>query len=361
LPYIRRDGERNPAAVEHTDDAPFSVLGPAVETLGLAYWFTGDDRYAQQAAQLVRAWFLAPATRMNPNFQHAQAIPGLSNGRGVGIIEARRLIQVNEGLALIDGSTAWTEKDRAEFHAWLTTFYEWLALSPNGREEQAAGNNHGTWYDAQAAHLALVLGRTADAKRILTEGLTNRLARQIEPDGAQPYEMARTRSFNYACFNLEALFACARLAEHVDVDWWSFETPDGRSLRAALTWLAPYLDAGRPWPKDDVQTGDRGQLLPLLATFLQHSESAELRNLYSRHVTALASPACPAKPGEKGGLLLPHRVGSPPGASEVDVPLNDADDYFLEALLRYRNLERRGNALAETHPDPHGPPAGSAR
>ena len=283
LPYIRRDGQRNPASLENTDDAAFSLLGPAIETLGLAYWFTGDERYAKKAALLARVWFLDPATRMNPNFQYAQAIPGITDGRGIGIIEARRLINVNEGLALIAGSPAWTEADRAAFRTWLTAFYEWLTTSANGRDEQAAENNHGTWYDAQVAHLALVLGRTPDAKRILTEGLALRLARQIEPDGSQPHELSRTKSLNYSIYNLEGLFACARLAEHVGVDWWSFATSDGRSLRAALAFLAPYLDASKPWPRTDIHPGDRDQILPLLAQYLRHGNSPELLDIYSRH------------------------------------------------------------------------------
>ena len=303
LPYIRRDGERNPASLENTDDAAFSLLGPAIETLGLAYWFTGDERYARKAALLVRVWFLDPATRMNPNFQHAQAIPGITDGRGIGIIEARRLINVNEGLALIAGSPAWTDADRAAFNTWLTAFYEWLITSANGRDEQAAENNHGTWYDAQVAHLALVLGRTADAKRILTEGLTNRLARQIEPDGSQPLELARTKSLNYSIYNFEALFACARLAEHVGVDWWSFATSDGRSLRAALAYLAPYLDPAKPWPRKDIHPGDREQMLPLLAQYLRHGRFAGVAR-------PLLPARCPFSCRARWRLLLLRRPGS---------------------------------------------------
>jgi hypothetical protein len=290
LPYIRRDGERNPASLENTDDAAFSILGPAVETLGLAYWFSGDERHARQAATLVRVWFLDAATRMNPNFQHAQAIPGISDGRGTGLIEARRLIDVNEGLALLAGSSAWTEADRAAFEDWLTAFYGWLTSSRNGRDERVAENNHGSWYDAQVAHLALVLGRTADAKAVLSEGRTLRLARQVEPDGSQPRELARTKSLGYSIFNLEALFACARLAEHVGGDWWSFATADGRSLRAALAYLAPYVDPSRAWPRNDLHPGDRTRLIPLLAQFLGRQDAADLRALYARS-TATANPA----------------------------------------------------------------------
>jgi len=42
--------------------------------------------------------------------------------------------------------------------------------------------------------------------------------------------------------------------------------------------------------------------------------------------------------GENGNFILKHSVGSIPGNSEVDVPLTYADYYFIEALMRYRDL-----------------------
>jgi hypothetical protein len=136
-----------------------------------------------------------------------------------------------------------------------------------------------------------VLGRTADAKKVLSEGLTVRLARQVEPDGSQPRELARTKSLGYSIYNLEALFACARLAEHVGVDWWSFATSDGRSLRAALAYLAPYVDPARAWPRNDVHAADRRQLVPLLARYLQQQDAADLRALYARSAAGVDSDA----------------------------------------------------------------------
>ena len=41
-----------------------------------------------------------------------------------------------------------------------------------------------------------------------------------------------------------------------------------------------------------------------------------------------------ARPGEDKGFILLHSTGSRPSNSEVDVPLNYADYYYLEALLR---------------------------
>lgn len=55
---------------------------------------------------------------------------------------------------------------------------------------------------------------------------------------------------------------------------------------------------------------------------------------------SLASPAYRANVGENGNFLLKHSVGSIPHGSEIDVPLNYADYYFLEALKRKRDLEK---------------------
>ena len=59
LPYIRRDGHFNP---ERDSDAfDVSDLGDMsqdVQALSLAYYFTGEKRYALKAGELLRVWFL---------------------------------------------------------------------------------------------------------------------------------------------------------------------------------------------------------------------------------------------------------------------------------------------------------------
>jgi len=54
----------------------------------------------------------------------------------------------------------------------------------------------------------------------------------------------------------------------------------------------------------------------------------------------LGSPAYRAEVGTNGNFILMHSVGSIPHGAEIDVPLNYADYYFLEGIMRKRDLEK---------------------
>lgn len=282
LPYIRKDGQRNPEVDRGTDRPALGRMLGAVNTLALAYYFTNEPRYAEHAALLVRTWFLDPATRMNPHLDFGQYIPGINTGRGIGLIETAHLGQLCDDLALLDGCPTWTSDDARGFHDWLTAYFTWLTTSKNGRDEAAAENNHGTWYDAQAASIALTLGKTDAARAILSTGLKKRLEFEIEPDGSQPRELARTKSLSYSTMNLAAMFTNARLAGDIGLDWWQHASADGRSLHAALNYLAPYADPKKSWPKKDLIEGDRASIVALVAEGTQHWNDPVLANLLSR-------------------------------------------------------------------------------
>jgi hypothetical protein len=248
LPYVRRDGRHNRDLVRQGDRDNFGDVKQAAETLALAYYFTGKERYAEHAAALLRAWFLDPATRMNPNLDHGQAVPGGAAGRPEGVLEFRDMPQFVDALGLLEDSAAWTEADRQTMRAWLGRYYDWLTTSAVGRGEEQAQNNHGTWYDVQATALAVYLGKADDARRIAERFSERRIAAQVKPDGRQPRELTRANSWGYSVFNVTAMMTMADLARCVGVDLWKFHTADGRSIRAALNYLTPYLDGKREWP-----------------------------------------------------------------------------------------------------------------
>jgi hypothetical protein len=246
LPYVRRDGEVNPERYEY-DSVGLKKTIAAVDELVLAWYFTNEARYARRAALLLRTWFLDPATKMNPHLQYGQAIPGRTEGRGIGIIDTAQLIYLVDAVGLLRSSEAWPESDHHQLQAWFRAYLTWLRTSPHGKAEANTKNNHAVWYDAQVASFALFVVDEATARRVLESVGPRRIATQIEPDGRMPLELARTKSFNYTHMNLRGFLHLARLGEHVGVDLWRYQTADGRSIEAALDWLIPFLDGQEAW------------------------------------------------------------------------------------------------------------------
>ena len=244
LPYLRKDGQRNPESHDEHSDAPrMGRVGGSALPLALARYFTGKADYAEHAAKLLRVWYLDPATRMNPNFNFAQAVPGVNTGRGTGMIESRSSIPAMDAVGLLAGSPSWTKANADGMKTWMRAFLEWAQTSDNGKSEAAARNNHGSFYDEQIVSLALFLGRDDLAKQTLEAVKTKRIAVQIQPDGSQPLELDRADSFGYSRFNIEALAHLATLGAHAGVDLWHYETKDGAGLRQAIDFLLPLRRA----------------------------------------------------------------------------------------------------------------------
>ncbi len=247
LPYIRKDGEHNPEATAMEDHNSIAKLSTAVHALALGYFITGDEAYAKRASLLLHVWFLDPATRMNPNLKYAQAIRGVNDGRGTGIIDARGFPEIVDALAMLSGSSAWTAADDAAMHTWFTDYFAWLTTSENGRHEESEKNNHGNWFDVQATAVASYLGNTRYVHDVAEAAKTKRIESQIEPDGAQPLEEARTTSFHYSCFSLEALMELALIAQNVGVDLWDYKSSRGGSIRGALDYLTAFALKQKEW------------------------------------------------------------------------------------------------------------------
>lgn len=239
LPYIRRDGQRNPqVAGEALDADRMQAFGRDVFDLALAHHFGASERHADKAAAALRHWFLAPATRMRPHLRYGQGIPGITEGRAEGLIDTRNLWMVIDAALLLESHGALGREDMDGLRAWFAEFARWMRTSPVAREEDAAENNHGMFYDAQLVGYLLFAGEAAAARERLAGVAARRFARQIEPDGRMPRELARTRPFHYCAFNLEAATRLARQGASLGVDLWG-----ERRLQQALAWLqAAALD-----------------------------------------------------------------------------------------------------------------------
>jgi hypothetical protein len=263
LPYIRRDGETNPESKKDLDQPRVAQMGGNVQTLALAYYLSGDEKYAARAAQQLRTWFLDPATRMNPHLRFAQLVRGNPAERGSGIIDTRWFVETADAVGLLGGSQSWTAADQQGMQEWMRQYATWLWTSKNGQTEHKARNNHGSWYAAQVATLSMFAGDTAVAHQLVLEAKP-RIGWQITPAGEQPIEMERTKSLHYSGFNIEALSRLANVGHHFGVDLWAYQAPEGGSLRKAVDHIAPYVVDPKAWPGQEIGETSLDEMLLIL-------------------------------------------------------------------------------------------------
>ncbi len=253
-PYINKDGQLNPECESDSyDRVAYFRMSDTVKYCTIAWRLTGEAKYAEKASSTMRAWFITSETRMNPNLNHAQYVPGANTGSRTGIIRGMTILELVDCVKIFESSSSWTAEDKAAWSSWLSNFAKWLQESEFGIAESKALNNHGTWYDVQVATFALEGGNTDLAKRIVSEAGEKRIAKQILPDGKQPLELMRTKSWDYSVMNLDAMVRLAMLGERLDVDLWNFTPPNGGGIRVAVDYLLPYATGEKEWAAKQIK------------------------------------------------------------------------------------------------------------
>src|SRR5580704_6850766 len=160
-PYIRKDGQRNPGRfMGNRDD--LGKMTESVLALGMGAYLLGKAGCADHANQVLSVWFVDPKTRMNPDLEHGQMVRGVNTGRGTGIIDTVSLIYAAQGVALLEaagGGAAGLDAAVAQgVRRWYAEYLKWLNTSKDGLDEKSSGNNHATWWTAQAATYAAFTG-----------------------------------------------------------------------------------------------------------------------------------------------------------------------------------------------------------
>jgi hypothetical protein len=266
LPYIRRDGRVNSESYSDTYDKKSIIsLYRSAGLLSLAYYYTENRSYIEYAAVLLRAWFLDENTRMNPHLKFAQICPGSNGINGSGIIETVGLIDLLDCVTLAHQAGAFSDEEMKGFKQWLAEYLQWLFESPQGRKEAQAVNNHGVWYDVQTDVYAVFIGDTDLAARILEQRTKRRMGTQIKSGGGLPQELARTRSFHYTLYVLNALIRAARIGEKVGVDIWHYQSEEHKGIYNALGFVVPYINGTKKWPYPQIKREDEKAFAPLLS------------------------------------------------------------------------------------------------
>lgn len=264
LPYIRKDGERNPEVYEYPERENANRFGDAAYCLGVLYYITGKEVYAKACAVHLKTWFTDPKLGMNPNMTYAQSVPGMKNMRGSGFIDSRRFSRALGVARLIEGSKSWTLSDKKKLDDWATAFCYWMENSTQGQRESHAANNHGLWYEAIHLMVLAYLDRTDRIREVAEQSILPKMGTQIADDGSLPQELKRTLSLHYSTFALEALMEANQITSQIGINLWSTPAPNGKVASQAVDYLYPYYLNPESWKFKQIKPFDQSRAAILL-------------------------------------------------------------------------------------------------
>lgn len=246
LPYVQRDGETNP----HNFNAHRQILRKMrtdVVYLTSGWSLTGNTSYATHGVMLLEEFFLNRETRMNPHLEYAQALPGICEGRGIGIIDTLHLVDVVFAIQKLYETGVMKADTYAGLKEWFASYLDWMMTSPKGIEEMNADNNHGVCFFVQAAAFALFTDN-----KVLTDFCRKRykevLLLQMAKDGSFPRELARTKPYNYSIFVMDNMVSLCQLLSTPEEDLWSYTLPGGQSIQKGLDFIVGYILHKDTWP-----------------------------------------------------------------------------------------------------------------
>ena len=246
-PYVRRDGQTNPENfVAHRQAMiRFSSI---VGNLTSAYLLTKDNRYVENVMEHVRAWFVNEQTFMRPKLQYAQAIKGITTGRGIGIIDTVHLMEVAQSLYRLEIAGVLSKKDIEDTKKWFSDYLKWMSNHPYGKDEMNADNNHGTCWVMQAAVFVRYVG-DGDMMNFCRNRFKNiLLPNQMSENGSFPRELARTKPYGYSLFNLDAMATiCQTLSSEAD-NLWSYTIDGVKNINKGIDFIYPYIVNKDNWP-----------------------------------------------------------------------------------------------------------------
>jgi hypothetical protein len=245
-PYINRDGQSNP---DNFNDHRKAMIRLSIQmpALTAAWMLTRQKSAARKAGDHLRAWFVTPETRMNPNLRFAQGVYGVSTGRNYGIIDTLHLVEVARAASFLDHD-AMSSADLDAVKNWFREYLAWLKTSDMGKQERDTSNNHATCWALQASEFARLIGDENTRAEVHAWFTDKLLPNQLGQNGSFPRELTRTKPYSYSIFNFDVMAGLAQSLKGSGVDLTTYSLPDGRGLCKAAEFLYPFLKDKSKWP-----------------------------------------------------------------------------------------------------------------
>ena len=255
--YIQRDGQSNPNnfVAHRRAMVRFSQI---IGILSSAYLMTKDEKYVKQAFIHLNAWFIDDKTYMNPSLLYTQAIKGKTTGRGIGIIDMIQMMEVAQGIRVMEKAKNINPNDLKKIKDWFAQYLVWVTTHPYGIDEREAKNNHGTCWVMQVACFAKLTDNQMLVDYCKNRFKTVLLPNQLAKDGSFPLELKRTKPYGYSLFNLDAMTTVCHILSDEKENLWQTTLADGQTLKKAVEFMFPFVDNKNTWtfPHDVMYWGE---------------------------------------------------------------------------------------------------------
>ncbi|WP_254543774.1 alginate lyase family protein [Halomarina pelagica] len=200
-------------------------MGDRIRDLGLAYQFTGEDRYAEKAVEFLDHWFLDPATRMRPKVTD-------------GIELYITIPKMWYGAELVRDHPAWDRDgvgSQADLEQWTATFLETL---PTGVPDWI--QNIYVWREVCHAAGAAYVGDSGQL-RASFDRVRQHAFGQLRRDGLLANEIERSEGLSYSMYALKAYVTMAELGRHYGQDLYSYEKYGGSAIKLMFDGYVEYV------------------------------------------------------------------------------------------------------------------------
>ena len=219
----------------------------AISTLTAAYVLTKDDKYALRAGNHLSAWFVDPATRMNPNLDNAYA-PITTTAKAAGIADGVALAEIARSIPFLVDTAALAPPDLATTRAWFTAFLDWLNTSRIPVIARDTKDHTASAWLLLASACARLLGDETTLSACRHRFKTPTLRNQIIATGVFHHEVITDFPWRNSLFNFDMLAAACELLSTPFASLWPYELEDGPGMRSVAAFLYPMLNDPARWP-----------------------------------------------------------------------------------------------------------------
>lgn len=249
-PYITHDGEVNPEYKKY-DSPRLGQISYDIMNLSKAYYVSNNTKYLDRCLVLMRSWFIDSDTRMNPNFEYGQFIPGRNGGKGYPgcISEAYELTKVLEAISLLKSCNAMDKKIDKNMKKWFKKLAKWLKSSTLGRQMHDQTDNLGIIYDSFLYRISVYTGDIRTCNAIINDFTPLRLNKHIAENGHQIFELKRTRAMGYSIYNLKHIIDFCYMLEKSGTHYYS---QNHERIDAAMAFLYQYMGKKEEFPYKEI-------------------------------------------------------------------------------------------------------------